>query len=1300
MLKSKGKYYPMTGMNNESNLGNGIPYIHLNNNYILLEPFLQWIDRGLYLFDSYYNHKAMAFLINYPTGDKIKQKPTHISDIYQSLKKKHLAEHTQSSAEDVIYLRSQATIVQQITDSKDLLEFHELTKQLEQVICNHDRGIMLLQMEDGMGKTTFAKMLDPLVYGLIKIPDVNCRVYYVHDVFSYMPSTFVLKITDLLRQIDENMLDGELPTVDIHTPTVKQQVAHLINVLCKERTKYQHKGKALLIIDGVDEIPHHGGVTIFDLIPSSDMLDRGIYILLTSRTGEQLTNSKKSQLVGMHFDKTIVIQRTALQYRELLIKFIRSRTKSNAADEDVLLNVSGGKFIFLQILLKAYVEYGLEGVDNLPVMAEQHYLSILQKLYGDQYYNNMLRMLLSIILSPLSLPIKLLSRLCGEEEISFRFLCFLQELRPLVDVQRSGKGNILSFHRAESVGRISDQYQGLKEDLISNWWSELRALSIQSKGRAFEEDDLLYVLTLMNIVIRQDSVLKNKEFLSLLSTIVESLVENAQNSGYLQEQTHQGFYLLFIQMNLAVIEILQLKVSFNADIYMRLMYMLSEDLLHNNILLEAIEHLETGIELIQNHGIKVSALTLSQCYSGLAQLYSRVGNKDKAESYFSLEEQANEKLDKEIIKDIRGKALSFKRKANNKISQAVHYNQEKGETNLKILEKIKEKKVEFVIFQNKERVMIIDSDTTYLNVLAEGTIQLLLQLSAVYGDFDLHILIATRKNTDKGYGIISPVEYENRLRERIILGLARKALTRKNKWKYSITFADARENYNLMIADGICNTYLTRSSTKFDSTQKNKIEQLYDQQYVFSFYESSVDKELQRWLTEGKLGDVIFECFLEHGLENKVNYLSIALKRLKDLDDYGLKLQLLSISSKLETFIKIDRNYEFIRPVLVDMQNSLIPKLKELGLNVPEFNLDIILYLYSLYTHIGSMEAEVQDRLFLQEATTLDDVMTKFRYFNIYKIRRGIHKKNGLHLLQSINDLSKSIDVFEEMIQLLDLLDETSDYQNSSSPQMFEMLGKAYGTRGQGYTMLIHEDQGYLDKAIRDFDNALRHFSFDLDKERQYIYKSLAYCEGRQYELAVDYLYKAFQRDKPFEGFRHLVRNLKEQDVPKVVFKYHCYIQIMAYSKEHGLDKLADQMYEALTDEHLSLESIMKKFTHPHPMQFIFLNMASYLELSGKTKQALKYLDVAIDICESSLSSFTNKIVQLGMYSTKILLLNTNGKQELAEKVMFELRECYQEVKNGPNEKAVTEYLNDIQWNQPLEEKDLRRLVALTRCIN
>jgi len=640
-------------------------------------------------------------------------------------------------------------------------------------------------------------------------------------------------------------------------------------------------------------------------------------------------------------------------------------------------------------------------------------------------------------------------------------------------------------------------------------------------------------------------------------------------------------------------------------------------------------------------------------------------------------------IEKDVITDEKAKAMIGK--------DFVHYNEEQGTENLKLLEKLKEQQAEFIIFQNTERVKIIDSDTTYLNILAEGIIQLLLQLSAHYGDFELDITIATRKNTVQGYGIISEKEYEVRLRERIILGLARKALTRKNKWVYIIHFDDARTSQKLMLADGVCNTYLTRTSRKFTKEQKARIDELFNETYHFSFYENIVENDLKLWLAEGRLSDVIFECYMEENLQNREELLDTALTRLSSLDSFGQRMQLLQVSTKVETFVKIDRIYHLIRPVLIKFQSELIPRMKALNIHVPEFNLDMILYLYTLYTHEGSTLAETQDKLFLAELVNVEDMMVKFDYFSKYKLRRAIHQKNMFNIVSSIVDVSKVITVFEDMLEMHELIAEETGGEQGV-PTMYDTLGKAYGTRGQAYTMLIYQDKSNLDLAIADFTEALKHFSYHRDQERQYLYTCSAYCEAGDFEAAIENL--RFACHLEHATFTEIVKHLRVEQTSQAIFKYHHYYKIMAYAKAAGADEIAEAMYEALLQENVTVEAIATNYEDIHPLQFIMWNMARFLKDRGKQRASLRYFDQAIALCHVELKQITIKVIQLGIYADKALLLENQGKKQEAEQVKQTIREQWQRIKAIPDHETIFE---NLKW---LETENLHELMEFSRRIS
>jgi hypothetical protein len=619
----------------------------------------------------------------------------------------------------------------------------------------------------------------------------------------------------------------------------------------------------------------------------------------------------------------------------------------------------------------------------------------------------------------------------------------------------------------------------------------------------------------------------------------------------------------------------------------------------------------------------------------------------------------------------------------------VHFTDEPSDYTLSVLNDIQERNGTFVVFQNLERVMIIDGDTTYLNVLAEGIIQLLLRLSAAYGNFELSILVATRKNTSEGYGIISAEQYERRLRERVIVGLARKSLTNKSKWKWDITFDDARKSKRLMLADGVCNTYLTRTSKKFTEQDRSVIERIYKEEYIFSFFENSVEIEINKLLGEGNITDALFALY-NSDVKNREYFLEIILQRLSQLDDHSRRTQLLGISTKLDTLIKIDRKYVYVKPVLTKMQEELFALLDKYNIPCPEFKLDVMLHLYAILTHEGSMAAEKQDKLVQEQLAHVEDIMVKLKYFNMFKLRQAIYDKNKLDVYNAIDHSSKGINVLKDTIEMIKLLDESGELEDTK----YEYLGKYYGTRGQGYTMLIHTDPDYLPLAISDFNNAYSHFIHDKDKQRQHIYRAMAYCEAMKLDDALYFLFLSCELSYKTHCFQELLENLREQETRKVIFKYASYFRIMAYAKESGQNELADEMYQALHLAHITVDSLWKNYRFSHPMQYIFWFMGSYTARRGKQANGIKHLNEGIAICdELSFKHITLKLIQLGMLAEKALI-----KMDFKKDVI----ELYHQIENHCEVPSILKYIEPFKGvtANSITDEQLYKMVQVMRCIN
>lgn len=123
--------------------------------YILLEK------SAIFFFDSYFSGKKISNIIDYPNG---KRKPSIIlKDKFKHLYKLlNIEEVGDLTIDDDYYLQIQSDIVESMLENKELVKPTYIIDDIINFTFKMNKGIMLLQMERGTGKTTLSRMLDEL----------------------------------------------------------------------------------------------------------------------------------------------------------------------------------------------------------------------------------------------------------------------------------------------------------------------------------------------------------------------------------------------------------------------------------------------------------------------------------------------------------------------------------------------------------------------------------------------------------------------------------------------------------------------------------------------------------------------------------------------------------------------------------------------------------------------------------------------------------------------------------------------------------------------------------------------------------------------------------------------------------------------------------------------------------------------------------------------------------------------------------------------------------------------------------
>ena len=169
-----------------------------------------------------------------------------------------------------------------------------------------------------------------------------------------------------------------------------------------------------------------------------------------------------------------------------------------------------------------------------------------------------------------------------------------------------------------------------------------------------------------------------------------------------------------------------------------------------------------------------------------------------------------------------------------------------GKVAVDIMQKIKNIPAYVVIFSNKELLDFKDDKLLYLNIMAEGIINLLEKLSLEKSDaIELNVVAAVRRDLkiNDNRTIIEIDEYSTRIKERIYMKMAEKNLFLSKNCKVNFKLSSARTNPKLMLADVVCNSKLTLNSSKFNDEQKQILNNIFDSSnYVFSVFKSDIQK--------------------------------------------------------------------------------------------------------------------------------------------------------------------------------------------------------------------------------------------------------------------------------------------------------------------------------------------------------------------------------------------------------------------------------------------------------------------------
>lgn len=470
--------------------------ISSGDNNLILSPFV-YTESYTYLFDSFSHYSNTAYRLNYSHGKKGKCYKS-IDTLLELKKLLNLDELDNEGIDRENHLTLQLKKIEEILKNKIIIKPNYLNDYLMPRLGygenkrSYNKGVFMIRAERGMGKTIFTKILDDLgdTSTKEKKPEnynkIIKRVYHINNTYGSQLSTFKHNLlNDLCSTFQTpNAVIGkireEFSKLDFcnDLEKIKRQFARILNISFNELNKvyYKESGikkeKFLLVIDGIDEFNYkyeEHERTIFDFIPRPDMLDEGIFILLTSRLHEELNDSERLQReieeIKLTEPAEVITRSSSEGYVSLLYRHIDKNLKiSDRKVQKELLESLDYRFSYLSAYERLYCSklFSKGEIDHQNII--KSYLSYLENS-NKRHYDNIKRLLLILAISPVGIRVDELCYLMNEDSVTYKLLGTINDL-----------SNFIECKRELGVTVMSISHQDWKEDLIRNYKDDIQVL--------------------------------------------------------------------------------------------------------------------------------------------------------------------------------------------------------------------------------------------------------------------------------------------------------------------------------------------------------------------------------------------------------------------------------------------------------------------------------------------------------------------------------------------------------------------------------------------------------------------------------------------------------------------------------------------------------------------------------------------------------------------------------------------------------------------------------------------------------
>ena len=503
-----------------------------------------------------------------------------------------------------------------------------------------------------------------------------------------------------------------------------------------------------------------------------------------------------------------------------------------------------------------------------------------------------------------------------------------------------------------------------------------------------------------------------------------------------------------------------------------------------------------------------------------------------------------------------------------------------------------DEKMCLVEFKNERGLDIVNSDITYLNVLTEGIIQIIIGLMKETDDnIHLDIIYAKRVNVTQKEAsnntiiqYIPPEEYKERLEERLILQLEALPKHIKDRFTYDINYGNANTDAVLMIADAVCGA-LRGFTNKFTSAERKTIKSLQTRQY--SVLDHKAWQSIEKELMDKHIAQAVFQWYSrfdedERLKKRKEEFEKTIVNKVTSEAPESIEGQFKILHEIIGALIK-GRKYNAANIVMDNLIKDFYPMLEKAGKDVNRQLFDLHFHRLTTCTHqgtvaLGNQEMQICDDLFKVVSWRYEDL----EYLQNYKLRKVEQQKNAFDFKGALETLIKLEKQIEDSVNVITLVDDLGSFTKDIKSQM---LGKVLGSKVAVECFLLDEMPELKKQILLDSEKAMLQFTDLPDIARQYQTRAMAEYKLGNLEKAVQDLKESGKATN--EKLFVLIRNFKET---KNIFGLMHYANIMALVSENDLT-LGKEMYDSLNQEETMM--FVNKQEEKYPKYVILWRVAT-----------------------------------------------------------------------------------------------------------